>query len=120
MKREELFVTVAIAAGVALASPVVSANGVNSPEQRAWAAAQQGPDQLRHFVDRTRAIYGLNYSDYFKPGDNVPESDIAAEPDGYAVPSEGAEVPLGDAPSAKRQKELDQDREQLNRDMQHD
>jgi hypothetical protein len=120
MKREELFLTAAIAAAVALASPVVNANGVNSPEARAWAAAQQGPDHLRHFIHRTRAIYALNYSDYFKPGDNVPSADITAESDGYAAaPSEDV-AEDGLVPSAKRLKELEEFQEQLNRDMKYE
>lgn len=122
MKREDLFVTAAIAASVALSSPVVNANGVNSPEARAWTAAQQSPEQLRSFIGRTRMIYALNYSDYSGAGNRAPESDITAEFTGYSAPasSEGAAPRDAQAPSAKRQKELDEFQEQLNRDMKYE
>ena len=37
-------------------------------DARACAAAAQGPAELRRFVTRTRAIYGLYYADYVRPG----------------------------------------------------
>jgi hypothetical protein len=37
-------------------------NGV--AETRACEAAAKGPEELRHFVYRTRMIYGLNYQDF--------------------------------------------------------
>lgn len=123
MKREELFVTVAIAAGVALSSPAVNATGFNSPEARAYEAAQQGPDQLRHFINRTRMVYALNFNDYYRPAENVPDADISADSAGYAAPapSEGEAAPQdAQAISPQRQKELDAFREQLYRDLQHD
>jgi len=84
MRHQELFRTEAIAASVALSAPVVNAEQIESPDVRALAAAQECPAALRHFVDRTRMIYALNYSDYFNPGEQVPDGDITAETDGEA------------------------------------
>lgn len=121
MKHPELFLTAAIAASVALSAPMVNAEQINSPDARALAAAQESPAALRHFVDRTRMIYALNYNDYFKPGEQVPDADITAETDGYASTtgesSEGEAAPDSGAPSAARQKELDQFRDQIHREI---
>ena len=39
-----------------------------SPGKRgAHAAAQQGPEALRRYVDRTRMIYALDYQEFAKP-----------------------------------------------------
>jgi hypothetical protein len=115
MKRDELVFTAAIFAAVALSAPVVSAESLASPEARAWAAAEQSPDALRHFVQRTRMIYALNYSDYFKPGERVPDADIAIETDGYSSSAAAA----ADA-AARQEKELDELREQIYRDMKYE
>ncbi|MGZ5080026.1 MAG: hypothetical protein ACXWHZ_11165 [Usitatibacter sp.] len=120
MKHQELFLTAAIAASVALSAPMVNAGQANSPDARALAAAQEGPTALRHFVDRTRMIYALNYSDYSPAAgqdtdiDADSDGDAAAGPsfDGVAAPDSNAQ-----APSAARQKDLDEAREQLYRDM---
>ena len=40
-------------------------------DQKACAAAAEGPDALRRFVDRTKAIYGLYFWDYLQEGDRV-------------------------------------------------
>lgn len=123
MKREELLFTAAIAAAVALSAPVVNAESISSPEARAWAAAEQGPAALRHFVQRTRMIYALNYSDYFKPEERVPDADVVIDNDGYSASAPAAvetSEPDAAAPSARRQKELEQEREQLFRDMKYE
>jgi hypothetical protein len=114
MKHEELLVTIAIAAGVAFSAPVVSAQSTKSPEARALAAAEQSPDALRHFVDRTRMIYALNYNDYHVTGERVPDADIASQTDGY---SEAASAP---AEADQSRKDLEEAREQLDRDMQRE
>ena len=38
-------------------------------DKKACAAAAEGPDALRRFVDRTKAIYGLYFWDYLQEGD---------------------------------------------------
>ena len=71
------------AAVVANASPVVviAQTDVGSPREYrtreveygspgkrgARAAAQQGPDALRRYIDRTRMIYALDYREFAKP-----------------------------------------------------
>jgi len=37
------------------------------PDAQACAIAKQGPDELRRFIQRTRAAYGLYYYDYVRP-----------------------------------------------------
>jgi hypothetical protein len=56
---------------IAAAAPLASAQAANrcdvlrvGGEAKACAAAAQGPTELRRFVERTRAIYGLYYEDY--------------------------------------------------------
>lgn len=125
MKHQELFLTAAIAASVALSAPMVNAGQASSPDARALAAAQDGPAALRHFVDRTRMIYALNYSDYSPAAGQDADADIDADTDGDAAagpPSEGNAAPDSNAqaPSAARQKELDEAREQLYRYMLRD
>ena len=124
MKHQELFLTAAIAASVALSAPVVNAGQVNSAEARAFEAAQESPSALRHFVHRTRMIYALNFRDYYTPGAEGPDADITTEADGYASSGQSTEAEAapqsGAVPSAKRQKELEEFREQIYRDMQHE
>lgn len=38
-------------------------------DRKACAAAADGPDALRRFVDRTKAVYGLYFWDYVQEGD---------------------------------------------------
>lgn len=121
MKHQELFLTAAIAASVALSAPMVNAEQINSPDARALAAAEESPAALRHFVDRTRMIYALNYNDYFKPGEQVPDADITADSDGDASAAgestEGEAAPDSAAPLAARQKELDAIRDRIHREI---
>lgn len=119
MKRDEFLFTAAVAAAVALSAPVVNAESLTSPEARAWAAAEQSPDALRHFVQRTRMIYALNYSDYFKPEERVPDADIAIGSDGHSAGAAAVETSERDA-AARREKELDELREQIYRDMKYE
>ena len=60
-----LLATIAFAPGAAQADNRC-ANPNGSIEQRACAMAAAGPDALRHFVERTRGIYGLYYWDYVR------------------------------------------------------
>jgi len=72
MNRFDLKSIGLLSAGLILAAaPFVSARAADrcdvartGGEARACAAAAQGPTELRRFVERTRAIYGLYYWDY--------------------------------------------------------
>jgi hypothetical protein len=57
--RGALVAAALIAAPAALAGPP----SVNPEMQRALAKADEGPDVLRQYLNRTRMIYGLNYND---------------------------------------------------------
>jgi hypothetical protein len=65
MNRTLRLAAAAVAAGLVLA-PVAQAQEQlpNTPENRAVAAAKQGPEQLRHFIQRTRSAYGLHFEDF--------------------------------------------------------
>ena len=59
---------------VLTAAPLHSAHAANrcdvpqvGPDARACAVAANGSTELRRFVERTRAIYGLYYWDYVRP-----------------------------------------------------
>jgi hypothetical protein len=119
MNHQELFITAAIAASVALSAPLVNAGQYNSPDARALAAAQEGPTALRHFVDRTRMIYALNFGDFYKPGDEPADADgsadDSADDDGQSTQGEAPESPA--AAAERHRKELEEFREQIYRDM---
>ena len=55
----------AIAAVVfALAQSAIASSSAGSQEMKtAFSKAAEGPDELRRYVERTRAIYALNYAD---------------------------------------------------------
>lgn len=84
MRKFDLKTTCLISAGLVLAAaPVLSTHAANrcdspraGPDARACAAAAQGPTELRRFVERTRAIYGLYYWDYAR----LEKASIAVEP----------------------------------------
>lgn len=65
--------------GVVLAiAPMLSSHAANrcdvprvGGEARACAIALQGSTELRRFIERTRAIYGLSYWDYARPEPEV-------------------------------------------------
>ena len=73
-----------VSTGLALAAaPLLSAHAAYrcdvpraGPEARACAMAAQGPIELRRFIERTRAIYGLYYWDYVRRERDA----LAAEP----------------------------------------
>jgi hypothetical protein len=54
--------TALVATGLLMASFAFAGPSVSSPEmQKALAKAQQGPDELRWFIQRTKPIYQLDY-----------------------------------------------------------
>lgn len=64
MNRTLRLAAASLAAGIVIA-PVAQAQVVpNTPESRAVAAAKQGPEQLRRFIQRTRALYNLHFEDF--------------------------------------------------------
>lgn len=120
MKREDLFVTVAIAAGVALSPPLVRAQGFNPPEARVWSAAQAGPAQLRGFVQRTRMVYALDYGDYANPVRDAHDAGVSAEFGLYDAAASGPGEGTGEGStmlSTGTEAARDAFREQLARDM---
>ncbi len=113
MNREQLVLSAVIAASVALYAPVVHAQSFNSTQARAMAAAERGPDALRHYIERTRMIHAFNYAEYAKPEAGVPDADIAADNAG------GAQSPQRDDAGAEAAAlaSLAEQRAQLERDM---
>ena len=81
-----LFASVALA-GILCAPSAFAAYRCDNPagiaDRRACAYAAQGPDALRRFIERTRAVYGLYYWDYVRPmsngraADGVPAERVA-------------------------------------------
>lgn len=75
MSKFDLKTLCLFSAGLVLAAaPLLSAHAANrcdvpqaGPDAKACAAAAQGPTELRRFIERTRAIYGLSYRDYARP-----------------------------------------------------
>ena len=58
----------ALVSGLLLNAPAALAGpSIDSLEmKKALAKAEQGPEELRRFVQRTRMIYGLDYSDVMR------------------------------------------------------
>jgi hypothetical protein len=50
-------------------------------DQRACAQAAQGPDALRRFVERTRAIYALYYYEFARDDTPKPAAVASQQPD---------------------------------------
>jgi hypothetical protein len=77
-----------VSAGLVLAAaPLLSAHAAYrcdvprvGPEARACAMAAQGPTELRRFIERTRAIYGLYYWDYVRRERDVRATEPASVP----------------------------------------
>jgi hypothetical protein len=68
----QLSATLSLLAATALTTPTIHAEyRCDRPQglvdQRACAKAAEGPDALRHFVERTRMIYQLYIWDYVRP-----------------------------------------------------
>jgi len=76
-----------IGAGLVLgAAPLLSVHAANRCDlpqtgagAKACAAAAQGPAELRRFVERTRAVYGLSYSDYARPEKESPAAESSSK-----------------------------------------
>ena len=102
MTRTLLAASAAIAMSLAVSLPASAA----SPEDRAREAADESPQALRTFVQRTRMIYALNIQDFATARDEATE------------PTEAA---LSGADEADRaQRESEELREQIYRDMLHE
>jgi hypothetical protein len=62
MTTSNFFKGVIIAAALVLAPVAIAGPSLASPEMKtAFTKAAQGPEQLRRYVDRTKAIYMLDY-----------------------------------------------------------
>lgn len=72
--QSALCISLGISASL-VAQPAQARGKCDAPQNRidvrACAAAAEGPDTLRRFVERTRAIYGLYFWDYVQ--DDVPK-----------------------------------------------
>ncbi len=76
MDHERLFLTAAIAASVALGTPMVNAAApLPGLDARLQAIAERGPDALRQFVFRTRMIYAIDFADYSRSARDEPDAD---------------------------------------------
>ena len=97
MNTLELKAICVLGAGLVLAAaPLVAASAASlcdmpqlGPDARACAAEAQGPTELRRFVTRTRAIYGLYDGDYARP---APAAAAAPAADAAQVASAPAET----------------------------
>ena len=59
---KELTMATVVASGLLFGSSVFAAPSVSSPEMvKALAKAEEGPTELRRFVQRTKPIYCLDY-----------------------------------------------------------
>lgn len=92
MDYEELFLTAAIAASVALGAPPARAAESPGLELRVREIAECGPDALRQFVHRTRMIYALDFRDYALDWDAAVDG---LAPDGFWAGVPAAEVDPG-------------------------
>jgi hypothetical protein len=91
MDHERLFLTAAIAASVALGTPMVNAaDPFPGLDARVQAIAEQGPQALRQFIFRTRMIYALDFYDYAPGARDEPDADPG--PQGFWVGVPGFEV----------------------------
>lgn len=72
---------------------------VTAIDQRACAQAAEGPDALRHFVNRTRMILGLDIYDYLREKEPVT---VAAKSDEPAKPSRAEEPAVRPTTTASR------------------
>lgn len=67
MNRKALrLAAAALAAGFVLAPAAQAQEAPATPDNRAAEAARKGPQELRRFIQRTRAVYGLHFEDYRK------------------------------------------------------
>ncbi len=117
MNSKTLIIAAAIALNCATAASLANA----SAEERAFAAAQESPDALRHFVQRTRMIYALDINDFTNVKDEATEPSAPSEPASSPEPVEtSAPAVAPEADQQKREQELAAFREQIYRDMLHE
>ena len=78
---------VALAVVATAGTPVASAEppSVTPVMQKAFAQYEQGPEQLRRFVYRTRMIYELDYAQVVKAHEAVRTARAPAAPDDARV-----------------------------------
>ena len=102
MTHDQMFATVAIAASLAATAPAVQASYVSpSLEMRLQAAAEAGPDRLRHLVWRTRGIYQLTMAEAM--------THVGGAASGAAVPGEPSTAALDDQADAAAPATLPED-----------
>ena len=82
-------VAVALSQAAGAAEPAPS---VTPLMERAFAFHEQGPDQLRHFVHRTRMIYALRHEDVVKAYEAVRGTKAATAQDEARVASAAPDV----------------------------
>jgi hypothetical protein len=117
MNSKTLIIAAAIAFNCASAASFANA----TPEERARAAAQESPDALRQFVQRTRMIYALDINDFTNVRDDATEPSAPAEPAAWPEPAQApAPAVAPDPDQQKREQELAAFREQIYRDMLHE
>ena len=88
------YLTICLGALIAVALPQASgaAEPASSPSitplmERAFALHEQGPDQLRQFIFRTRMIYGLRQADVVNAYEATRKAEAPAEADQPRVAS---------------------------------
>ena len=70
-----------IAVALAAAPMAVAGPSAASPEMKtALTKAAEGPDQLRRYVERTRAIYALSYNDVMDAHEAAKAAAVANTP----------------------------------------
>jgi hypothetical protein len=77
-----------LAAAASMPARAVDCTAPSGIDQvRGCAAAKQGPEALRHYVERTRMIHNLYYWDYapYAGGANVSKEDSQAKPAALAL-----------------------------------
>jgi len=86
------YLTICLGALIAVALPQASGAAEQAPSvtplmERAFALHEQGPDQLRQFIFRTRMIYGLSQSDVVNAYEATRKAEARAEADQPRVAS---------------------------------
>ena len=86
------YLTICLGALIAVALPQTAAATDSAPSvtpllERAFAFHEQGPDQLRRFVTRTRMIYGLRQQDVVKAYEATRKAEAPATADQPRVAS---------------------------------
>ena len=86
------YLTICLGALIAVALPHTSTAADAAPSvtplmERAFALHEQGPDQLRQFIFRTRMIYGLSQADVVNAYEATRKAEAPAEADQPRVAS---------------------------------